>query len=289
MSFKGLLVAAAVAPLCAYASVEPHPWSGKKVVYFGDSVTDPAQVKSCGHSVYWKYLQELHGIEPHVYAVNGYQWDRIYPLTQKMKEEMGNSPDAILIFLGTNDYNASVPIGEWYDVAEEDVNRNGVSARMPRRRFAKGMKTFRGRINTVMEYLKRNFTDQQIVLMTPLHRGYATFGETNVQPPESVPNALGLYIEDYVAVIREAADVWSVPLIDLYRDSGLYPADPAYAKYFRDGGENGKDNLHPNGLGHLRLAQTIAARLRTLPPGFKETSVPKICGQDAQTSGVAER
>ncbi len=37
-----------------------------------------------------------------------------------------------------------------------------------------------------------------------------------------------------------------------------------------DGGENGKDNLHPNGLGHLRMARTIAARLRSLPPGFKE-------------------
>ena len=50
----------------------------------------------------------------------------------------------------------------------------------------------------------------------------------------------------------------------------LLPADPAYAKYFRDGGADGKDNLHPNGLGHLRIAQTIAAALRALPPGFRQ-------------------
>ena len=41
-------------------------------------------------------------------------------------------------------------------------------------------------------------------------------------------------------------------------------------KYFREGGEKGKDNLHPNGLGHLRMARTIAAKLRTLPPDFKK-------------------
>lgn len=283
-----LFIVAAIAPLCALAAAEQHPWSGKKVVYFGDSITDPAQVAMFGHSVYWKQLKELYGIEPFVYAVSGYQWDRIYPLVQKMKEELGNLPDAILILLGTNDYNAGVPLGKWHDVTVETVNRNGIAAPAPRRRFVKGMDTFRGRINTVMEYLKRNFTDQQIVLMTPLHRGYATFGETNVQQPESVPNVLGLYIEDYVAVIREAADIWSVPLIDLYRDCGLYPADPAYARYFRDGGENGKDNLHPNGLGHLRIARTVAARLRTLPPGFKD-AMPDICGQGNQTGAAAER
>lgn len=264
------LVAILAITTISFASTEPHPWSGKKVVYLGDSITDPSQLTRHNHGVYWKYMQELYGIDPYVYAVSGYQWDRIYPMAQKMQAELGNSPDAILILLGTNDYNSGVPLGEWYQIAEEDVNRRGVTIRQPRRIFAKNMGTFRGRINTVMEYLKHNFPDQQIVLMTPLHRGYANFSGANVQPAECFPNVLGLYLEDYVKALREAADIWSVPLIDLYRDSGLYPCDPAYAKYFRDGGKNGKDNLHPNGLGHLRIARTIAARLRSLPPGFKE-------------------
>lgn len=254
----------------ASAAPESHPWSGKKVVYLGDSITDPSQLTRFKQGVYWKYLQDMYGIEPHVYAVSGYQWDRIYPMAQKMHAELGKSPDAIMILLGTNDYNAGVPLGEWYEISEEDVNRRGVTIRQPRRKFAKNMGTFRGRINTVMEYLKHNFPEQQIVLMTPLHRGYANFSGSNVQPPECFPNVLGHYLEDYVKVLREAADIWGVPVIDLYRDSGLHPTDPAYAGYFRDGGENGKDNLHPNGAGHLRMARTIAARLRSLPPGFKE-------------------
>lgn len=269
IAFAAAAFAASVAP-CASMAAEQHPWSGKKVVYLGDSITDPAQVERHKHKVYWQYLQELYGIEPHVYAISGYQWDRIYPMSQKMQSEVGGSPDAILILLGTNDYNAGVPLGEWYEEVEEDVNRRGVLIRQPRRHFVKNMGTLRGRINTVMEYLKQNFPDQQIVIMTPLHRGYANFGGSNVQPPESFPNALGLHLEDYVNVLREAADIWGASVIDLYRDSGLLPADPAYAKYFRDGGADGKDNLHPNGLGHLRMAQTIAAALRALPPGFRQ-------------------
>ena len=264
------LAIAVITALSAVAATEPHPWSGKKVVYLGDSITDPLQSARHNHSTYWKYMQEFYGIEPHVYAVSGYQWNRIYPMAQKMQSEMGNTPDAILILLGTNDFNSGIPLGEWYQVSEEDVNRRGATIRQPRRCFAKNMGTFRGRINTVMEYLKHNFPDQQIVIMTPLHRGYANFGGTNIQPAECFPNVLGLYLEDYVKALREAADIWSVPLIDLYRDAGLFPTDPTYAKYFRDGGENGNDNLHPNGLGHLRMAHTIAARLRSLPPGFKK-------------------
>ncbi len=271
MSVVASMVAlAAIVLPCAAATLAPHPWNGKKVVYLGDSITDPTQFERHGHKVYWNYLQEMYGIEPHVYAVSGYQWKHIYPMAQKMRNEMGDSPDAILILLGTNDFNSGVPLGEWFSVAEEDVDRRGVTIRQPRRSFVKNMGTFRGRINTVMEYLKQSFPDQQIVIMTPLHRGYANFGGSNVQPSECFPNVLGLYLEDYVKVLREAADIWGVPLIDLYRDSGLHPADPAYAKYFRDGGENGKDNLHPNGLGHQRMARTIAARLYALPPGFKE-------------------
>ena len=103
-----------------------------------------------------------------------------------------NNSKAILILLGTNDFNSGVPLGEWYQTAEEDVNRRGVTIRQPRRHFAKNMGTFRGRINTVMEYLKHNFPSQQIVLMIPLHRGYANFGGSNVQPAECFPIAASL-------------------------------------------------------------------------------------------------
>lgn len=264
-----LLLFAAVCCVSGISAAGIDDWKGKKVAFLGDSITDPAQTNSSGRVVYWQYLQREVGIEPHVYAVSGYQWDRIYPMSKKMQMEMGTSVDAILILLGTNDYNAGIPLGEWYDETEEDVIRRGNTVRSPRRIIRKNMGTFRGRINTVMEYLKASFPDQQIVLITPPHRGYANFGGSNVQPEESYPNHLGNYFEEYVEAIREAADIWSVPLIDLYRESGLLPTDAAYAKFFRDGGPQGKDSLHPNSEGHRRMAKVIAARLAALPPDFK--------------------
>lgn len=95
-------------------------------------------------------------------------------------------------------------------------------------------------------------------------------GKKNVQPEESYPNHLGNYVEEYVEAIREAADIWSVPLIDLYRESGLLPANASYAKFFRDGGLQGKDSLHPDSGGHRRMAKVIAAKLAALPPDFKD-------------------
>ena len=68
--------------------------------------------------------------------------------------------------------------------------------------------------------------------MTPLHRGYAKFGDKNVQPPENYANRFGLYIDDYVECIKQAGKIWSCPVIDLFNDSGLYPLNESYYKYF---------------------------------------------------------
>lgn len=261
------------------------PWAGKKVAFLGDSITTPAQTNR-PQRIFWQYLAEDLGLEPHLYAVSGYQWDRVYKAAKLMRDEMGSSVDAILVFAGTNDYMNGIPLGEWYDEVNEEVAIKGQKLMLPRRHFRKDMKTFKGRINTVMDFLKTNFPDQQIILMTPLHRGYANLGGTNIQPAESVPNALGRHFEEYIAALREAADIWSVPLIDLYRESGLYPMNAAYAKCFRSGGPKGTDNLHPNTEGHRRLAKTIAARLQTLPTDFKRP-IPAVRYPGTSFDGIA--
>ena len=247
---------------------DPGPWAGKKVAFLGDSITDPDQTNR-PQRVYWQYLADSLGLEPHVYAVSGYQWNRVYESAQKMKDEMGQSVDAIFVFAGTNDYMNGIPLGEWFEEAPEETYLKGRTLTLPRRRLVKDMTTFKGRVNTVMEFLKTNFPDQQIVIMTPLHRGKYDLGRPNVQLDETFPNALGRRLEEYVAALREAADIWSVPVIDLYRESGLYPLSDSYAKCFRYDGPKLWDRLHPNQEGHRRLAKTIAAKLTAIPPDFK--------------------
>ncbi len=52
-----------------------HPWKGKKVAYFGDSITDP-NIKA-SKVKYWGFLEEWLGITPYVYGVSGRQWNDI--------------------------------------------------------------------------------------------------------------------------------------------------------------------------------------------------------------------
>ena len=89
-----------------------HPWQGKRVAYFGDSITDPRNKAS--NEKYWSYLQQWLGITPYVYGISGRQWNDIPSQTDRLKAEHGDAVDAILIFIGTNDYNAGVPIGQWF-------------------------------------------------------------------------------------------------------------------------------------------------------------------------------
>ena len=112
-------------------------------------------------------------------------------MADRLHQEMGGDVDVIFIFAGTNDYMNGILLGKWYDESEEEVYLKGKTLKLPSRYIVKDMKTFRGRINKVMDFLKTNFPDQQIVVMTPIHRGYANFGGKNVQPEESFPNALG--------------------------------------------------------------------------------------------------
>ena len=74
--------------------------------------------------------------------------------------------------------------------------RSGGPARLKHRIPSTDANTFRGRINRLMGYLKHNFPRQQIVLMTALHRGYATFGTKNIQPDETFGNLRGEFIDD---------------------------------------------------------------------------------------------
>lgn len=238
-------------------------WKGKNVAFLGDSITDKIHVGTKKN--YWQFLEESLEIAPHVYAINGNTFGGVFKQAQKLKAERPNI-DAIIIFAGTNDFNGGVPIGDWYTVSDVQTNANGKSVVRKRRAFSTDAQTFRGRINCALGFLKENFPDAQIVLLTPIHRSYARFGAKNVQPDESFPNRIGLYIDSYVEAVKEAGNVWAVPVIDLNALCGLHPNTSAHAKYFAN---KDTDRLHPNADGHYRIAKTLARQLASLPANFE--------------------
>ncbi len=253
-----------IAGAAVFAATLDSQWKGKKVAILGDSISDP---KVCGTN-YYVYLEKELGIQTYVYAISGHQWSAIKGQAEKLKAEHGEDVDAILIFVGTNDYAGNVPLGQWWTYTMEVSGWWGSKEMAPRRNFVMSNETVRGRINIAMSYLKEEFPDAQIILMTPIHRGYANFHYgNNIQSEETFGNARGLHIEDYVNVVKEASGVWAVPVIDLYAESGLFPTKDAHAKYFKGAAD---DRLHPNALGHWRLAEVIKYRILGMPAGFRK-------------------
>ena len=241
-----------------------HPWAGKKVAYFGDSITDPRNKAS--KNKYWSFLEQWLGITPYVYAVSGRQWNDIPRQADQLMEQHGDTVDAILILMGTNDYNNGVPLGKWYDEKDEEVMYgHGQVKKMTMRKrqyLCMDNDTYRGRINIALKKVKQMYPTKQIIVMTPIHRQNFHANEKNWQCSEDYTNQCGEYLQAYIDATKEVANVWAVPVIDMNSLCGLYPMLDEYAQFFRDAET---DRLHPNDLGHERMARVLMYQLLAQP------------------------
>ena len=239
-----------------------HPWRGMRVALLGDSISDPNIITYFQQKPYWAYLEDWLGMEVYDYAVSGMEWNDIPRQVGKLEAEHGGDVDAILILMGTNDYNMGVPTGEWYTETEEYVLA-GTDMREPatmqlrkRRTLVMDNATMKGRINIAMKLIKDKYPRCPVVLMTLLHRGWFRFSEGNVQPEETYQNRAGEYLDAYVDAIKEAGNVWSVNVIDLHAVSNM---DPIHGQDFYYRG--GNDLLHPGAEGNRHLASVLYYQL----------------------------
>lgn len=244
-----------------------HPWYGRRVAYFGDSITDPRN--SGSKKKYWNFLQEWLGITPYVYGVSGRQWNDIPRQADQLQKEHGDDFDAIMIFMGTNDFNSAVPIGQWWTESDEKVlaavHEPKAMVTRKKRTMIYTDSTYCGRINKAMALLKKRWPTKQIVVLTPIHRAYFYGNEKNIQPTEEYQNKVGEYFSTYVEKVKEAGNIWAVPVIDVNATSGLFPLFDESAVNYHNADT---DRLHPNDRGHQRLARTLEYQLLALPCVF---------------------
>ena len=246
-------IAVALAAAVFLSAAEAAGEQAKRVLFLGDSITDKRHI-GCTKN-YWGFLSERYGFEALVYGINGQQMVHIAGQAEKFRKTDGGNVDVIFVFAGTNDYNAGVPLGDWYSFSEVKVNRNGRETKLRKREFRFDRDTFRGRINLALSHLKESFPNSKIVLLTPVHRGYATFGPANVQQDESHSNPLGLFLDDYVAALKEAGNVWAVKVVDLHADSGLMPNLRSQDAFIS---KVDTDRLHPSDAGHRLIADAVS-------------------------------
>lgn len=200
----------------------------KKINILGDSITQGVGASSV-EKAYPSVLKEKYGIaEVRNYGISGTRFARQHKPTVDNPRfdldfcsrvcEMDEDADIVVVFGGTNDYgHGDAEIGSFTDRTPD---------------------TFYGACHTLMRSLIERFPASTIVFMTPLHR--ATEEKAGKLP-----------LSGYVSIIREVAEYYALPVLDLYKSSGLQPQVPIIReRYVPDG-------LHPNDAG----AQIIADRL----------------------------
>ena len=142
-------------------------------------------------------------------------------------DEMDENADIVLVFGGTNDYGWEVtPLGTFADRDET---------------------TFYGALHMMMKKLAKKYVGKQLAVMTPTHR------LREIREEEDVPD-----FRDYVYAIKEVAEFYAIPIIDIYAESGFQPNIPENkAYYFVDG-------LHPNDAGYAKIADMVEKFLRRI-------------------------
>jgi len=207
---------------------------GKKINFLGDSITEGVGT-ACREEIYLNLIKEAEDLkEARNYGISGTRlavqngpedWGPAYSVRYT---GMDDDADIVVVFGGTNDFgHGNAPIGQFTD----RVNT-----------------TYYGACHVLMQGLIEKYPEAVIVFMTPLHR------LTEDEP--SMGN--GLPLKAYVDIIREVAEFYSIPVLDLYAMSGIQPRVPVLQeKYCPDG-------LHPNGEGHKLIASRLTGFLKSL-------------------------
>ena len=219
-------------------TVSNNKWSGKSVVFVGDSITNGVNTTKC----YYEYLENnLQLDEITVMGVSGScisSKSDYGSSNQPLSSRYSNIPssDLIMIFMGTNDYGHETPLGTIND--ETDIS-------------------FYGALNYVTKNLINKYPTSTLVYVTPLHR--YNFGTSKILNEkftyDYLPNGRGHTLKDYRDAIIETCERWSVPVIDLYAESGINPSISSIKNLYMP------DGIHPNEKGHERIAQIIENKL----------------------------
>lgn len=218
-----------------YRSIPLSKWTGRKVAFVGDSITHGSYAPIPYHAVLNNIIgfsdMYVDGVAGSAYSVTA--TGNYTPISQRW-QNIPTDRDLVVIFAGTNDWGHDAPIGTPADTT--DVSMCGA-------------------LSVVINGILTSNPSARLVLITPLHRwGYAGGN----YPNDTDNNGQGHPLADYVDAIKDMAQAYSIPVIDLFSDSGLNPRIPAISTaFFQDG-------LHPINAGHARMARQIASELEVL-------------------------
>lgn len=207
-------------------------WNGKTVSFLGDSITYGYGLRDVEDERWCRLVQDrLFLSDIKVYGLSS------SPVAKPREDvttsfvdrvvTMNTDSDLYVVLGGTNDYlAATIDIGEPTSVSTSE---------------------FCGALNFIVEQIYVLNPNAEIVLMTPIH-DYSK-GIDNV-------NAKGYTQKDFRDAIIAVAARYSIPVIDLYSTVGINEHNKGIYML--------SDELHPNAMGHAKMAEIISKALRNL-------------------------
>jgi len=212
---------------------------GKTIVFLGDSITEGVGT-SCVENRYSDVLVKMAEFgNNYNYGISGtriarqqkidpehLKWDE-NAFTERF-DKMEDDADIVMVFGGTNDYgHGDAPFGCFED---------------------RTIDTYCGALHCLMKGLIEKYPAARIVFVTPLHRA----DDENPSAGNQLP------LKAYVDKIKETAEYYSLPLLDLFASAGICPDIQIQKEMFVP------DGLHPNDAGAERIADRMKSFLEAL-------------------------
>ncbi|EUJ40103.1 Internalin-A [Listeria weihenstephanensis FSL R9-0317] len=198
-------------------------WKSANVLFLGDSITAGLRANIAYPNIVAKQLRfptlQNEGISGATIAQN--DASSVQSLVQQLEALDTSKITDVVIFGGTNDFYYETPMGT--------LNRSDKN-------------TFYGALNTIAAKLKAQ--NKKIYFVTPMWRSRQLAGDG--KDSDNFSNNNGVYLNDYATAIKNVAQKYQAPCLDLYSEKEMYD----YSLI---------DGVHPNDEGQYFIGNEIAA------------------------------
>ena len=220
---------------------------GFKVNFLGDSITEGVGVADQANRYDNRLAVMCQLSKVNNYSISGTRLaHQIHPSEKPRYDlcfcgrayDMDETADMVVVYGGVNDYiHGDAPFGSMGDTTPA---------------------TFCGGVYFLMCFLRETYGDKPIIFMTPARSFLRKEVDDRYVSTHAKKLPGGKPLIDYVDVILETAKQFNVSVLDLYRDLGIDPHDPAQFEAYT------VDGLHFNDAGHEVIAQRLKEFIEAL-------------------------
>ena len=213
--------------------------TGKNVLFLGDSITEGVGVSS-KEKRYTDVFKSISGANVYNYGISGTRIARQKRPSSEPRfdlcfldrvSEMEEQADVVVVFGGTNDFgHGDASFGCFADRDEY---------------------TYYGALHSLVNRIINRYPKATVVFITPLHRT----GENILVNEIDLPR---YPLKKYVDAMLEVCEHYSIPVLDLYKISGLQPEIEVIRNTYMP------DGLHPSDMGAEIIAKRLYGFLTTL-------------------------